>query len=87
MNWQDLAFGIGQIVLNITLIPILRSKTHKPPLITSIGHGAVMVVFTIAYASLGFWFAPLMAAIEAILWFWIATHHGKVGNGPSSESR
>lgn len=87
MIWQDLVFAVGMIALTIFLIPAVRSKTHKPPLLTSLGHGSVMVVFALTYVTLHFWFATAMAAAEGALWFWLATQHRLVEGWTGTELR
>ena len=79
MIWQDLIIFLGQIALNIALIPTLHSRTHKPPLATSLVHGSVLAVFAVTFASLHFWLSTSMVGLESVLWLWIASHHKRVG--------
>lgn len=72
MSWQDIVLMIGNLALAIALVPSLRSK-DKPHMHTSVGTGAILVAFTVVYASLGLYLGAVVVAITALMWltlFW-----------------
>lgn len=68
MSWQDILFTGGNIVFIIALLPTVFDK-QKPAVSTSAVTASVLIAFTIAYASLGFWSSAAMAGALSLLWF------------------
>lgn len=67
LPWQDLAAGIGQIVLSIALIPSVLGK-EKPAAITSLLNASILLLFATVYVSFGLWFSVAMIIVQIVLW-------------------
>jgi hypothetical protein len=70
-RWQDIVIAVGSLIFALALLPSVLSK-HKPALWTSAMTGIVLVVFTIAYASLSLWYATVTTSLAALLWIVLA---------------
>jgi len=68
MIWQDVVLMVGGFVFAIALFPSIFSA-HKPSRITCLATGIVLVVFAIAYATLGLTLATISTALTALCWF------------------
>ncbi len=64
-------FATGSIVFIIALAPTVRSE-HKPPLLTSVPTGLILLSFSIAYVTLHLWFAAITTLGTSIEWLFIA---------------
>jgi hypothetical protein len=71
MQWQDLVFAGGTIIMTIALLPSVFSN-HKPALTTSVITGLVMLIFTTTYFTLGFIVATITAFFNCCLWVLLA---------------
>jgi hypothetical protein len=67
MNWQDWILTIGGIVLSLSLIPYMFHE-HKPPKHTSICSFVVLLVFSVCYATFGFWLTAVFTFITSVCW-------------------
>lgn len=74
MSWQDLVFGIGQLLFTVALFPALVSPA-KPPRSTCALTGAVLVVFAATFASLAFWWSFSTSLACGALWILLALQH------------
>lgn len=72
MQWQDWVITIGQIIFIVSLIPTLKGK-DKPPVLTSIPTGIVLLVFGITQYSLGLVASTFTSAILGTLWIAVGT--------------
>lgn len=68
MSWQNILFTGGNIIFIIALLPTVFGKNDKPAVTTSLITGATLLAYTIAFMSLQFWSAGIMALVLAILW-------------------
>jgi uncharacterized membrane protein YjjP (DUF1212 family) len=66
--WQDTAIAICQCILAGSLIPVIRSRTEKPPLSTSFLNMTIVTFLTFVLGTLELWIAMASAALIAILW-------------------
>lgn len=66
-TWQDVVLTIGSVILDLSLIPTLRSK-HKPHALTSLLFVFVVFSMAVVYESEGWEFATATAAIGALEW-------------------
>ncbi len=66
--WQDYTIAVVQVVLTMSLIPMVRQK-EKPPLSSSVPTAMGLAVISFAFATLGFWFSMVSAGIPSLLWF------------------
>ncbi|MBA4180577.1 MAG: hypothetical protein C0506_08325 [Anaerolinea sp.] len=66
-SWQDLVFTFGSIVLFASLVPTALGK-EKPPVLTSLPTGALLILFAIAYASLGLTASAISTVPTGLLW-------------------
>lgn len=71
MPIQDLIFAVGGLILSAALLPTVFGP-DKPALSTCLLTAAVLVSFSISFASLGLWLAFAANAISATLWGVIA---------------
>jgi len=70
MSWQDAVFSTGTIAFAIALLPAVRAKLYPPP-ITCFVTGAFLMLFAVADASLGLWFATGFSAFSSLLWLYM----------------
>jgi len=70
-HWQDYTLAAVFVVLNISLIPSIRSKS-KPALATSLIAVGGLIAGLIVYLSLSLWFASAMTVINICLWSTLA---------------
>jgi hypothetical protein len=68
MSWQDGVFTTINIIFIIALIPTLRSKLLKPPVLTCLITGSGLAVIAVAYATLSLWLGASSAMLSAIIW-------------------
>ncbi|MBW8826223.1 MAG: hypothetical protein JF603_07730 [Acidobacteria bacterium] len=69
MLWQDFAIAGSQCILALSLIPILKSKTEKPPLSTAFLNASIVSFLTVVVGTLGLWIAMVTAGVIAALWW------------------
>ena len=77
MNWQDLVFFIGQIVMGVSMIPSLVTQ-HKPHIKTSILSGSILAVYSIVFYTLDLPKSTIGCAFVACLWFILAVQRHKI---------
>ena len=70
-SWQDFVFTFGSIVLFASLLPTAIGN-DKPPVLTSLPTGALLILFAIAYASLGLTVSAIFTVPTGLLWLFIA---------------
>ncbi len=71
MEWQEAIFALGSCVFMLALIPSIVE--HKPPaLSTSVTTGMTLALFSVAYMTMGFWFAGASSLITAGMWAMLA---------------
>lgn len=71
MSWQDLVFGAGQMLFGFALLPALLSPS-KPPLLTSLLTGAVLLIFAGTFATMAFWWSAANSFACGLLWITLA---------------
>ncbi len=71
MIWQDAVLTSGSLVFISALVPMLLHRA-KPPLLTSIPTGVVLLAFAATYLSLGFPVAAATSAVAALIWLALA---------------
>lgn len=69
--WQDSIFSIGSLIFAVALIPSILSK-DKPAIMTSFTTGSVLLVFSMAYFTLGLWVATFINGIVGAMWLYLA---------------
>lgn len=67
MHWQEIAFLIGQMIFNISLLPSILSK-DKPSLTTSLITSAVIFVYVFVYATLSLWVTAIAVGTTGVFW-------------------
>ena len=76
MEWQDLVFAVGGIILGVALIPmILENKRMlfcNTPYRSSIITAIIMYVYSFTYSTMGMVLTPVTTLIVAISWTIIA---------------
>lgn len=68
MIWQDIVLTVGGIFLSLSLIPFMFHE-HKPPKHTSICSFAVLLIFSVCYATLGLWLTAVFTFFTSVCWF------------------
>lgn len=71
MQWQDIVFTSGIIIMCLALIPSIIGS-NKPQLTTSIVTAVVLAVFAVTYMSLELWFSAIVGIINCSLWLVLA---------------
>lgn len=71
MSWQDLVLAVGNVILCLPLIPMLRDA-HKPPLISSIPTGGILFIFACTLTTLHLWLAGGVEFIVSLQWLTLA---------------
>lgn len=83
MKWQDYVLAAGSIWFALSLIPTIRSKTHKPELSTSVMTAFCLSVFVVVDLTLDLKLAAVASLVTAAMWWVLAWQvHGdadKVG--------
>lgn len=69
--WQDYVLTAVQIAFCITLFPMLLDK-EKPPLISSIPTGLIILIMAATVATLHLWLAAVSQSIVGIQWLILA---------------
>lgn len=70
MSWQDIVFSIGTAAFAIALLPAIKARLYPPPA-TCFITGGFLMLFAVADASLGLWFATVCSALSSLLWFYM----------------
>lgn len=70
MSWQDAVFSTGTIAFAIALLPAIRAKLYPPP-VTCFVTGGFLMLFAVADASLGLWFAMVFSVLSSLLWIYM----------------
>lgn len=70
--WQDALITAWQFGFCFTILPMLRARAGRPPLLTSIPTGIGLLMIAFAFATLGLFLAAISAGVSAILWFNVA---------------
>jgi uncharacterized membrane protein YdjX (TVP38/TMEM64 family) len=66
-RWQDVILSAGNIFLCLTLIPMLR-QPERPPLLTCIPSGLVLLAGGFVFATLHLWLTALTQTITGLQW-------------------
>jgi hypothetical protein len=69
-SWQDFVFTFGSIVFFASLVPTALGR-EKPPALTSLPTGALLILFSVAYASLGLTVSAIFTVPTGLLWLFI----------------
>ena len=67
MQWQDLVFSIGNLMLSVALIPTVTGKS-KPELSTSIMTAIILFLFGLTFATLSLWFSAVSISVGGTIW-------------------
>lgn len=70
-SWQDLVFTLGAVVFSLSLLPTVMGRS-KPPVLTSLPTGLLLLLFSATYASLGLTLSAAFTVPSALLWLVIA---------------
>ena len=75
--WQDLVILGVQIVFAFSVVPTILHPTQKPTLSTALMTTGCTFTMMLVFASLHFWLAVTMAAVNTALWGTLAfqRHH------------
>ncbi len=65
--WQDWVIGIGQMVLNLALLPTIVQRVRIPAVTGALTSG-VLLVFSITLLTLGAEIASATSLVGAVLW-------------------
>ncbi len=66
--WQDHAIALVQVVLTISLLPMIFKK-EKPTFFTSIPTSIGLSIIAFTMSTLGLWYSATTAALASFLWF------------------
>ncbi len=86
MSWQDIGLTVGGLVFSLALIPTLVSGM-KPPLITALLTGGLLLFYSAIYLSLGLTFAAASVAVNGAAWIAIAAQVWKYKAPSPDEER
>ncbi len=64
---EDLLFSVGGVFLTLSLLPTVTGP-NKPALLTALGTGAVILIFSITFATMGMWLPAAINLAQSILW-------------------
>ncbi len=67
MSWQDVVLAAGGFVIAAGIVPTILSSV-KPPITTSGTIFVVLVVSSVAFASLGLWLTAAGVVLQCVLW-------------------
>lgn len=67
MAWQEIVFTLGSIVFFASLVPTALAA-EKPSALTSLPTGVLLILFSIAYASLGLTVSAIFTVPTGLLW-------------------
>lgn len=67
MVWQDIGIMIVQWAALVALLPTLWSK-DKPPILTSIFTGTLLVALGFIFSTLHFWSSMISSLAVGIIW-------------------
>jgi hypothetical protein len=68
MNWQDYTFLLGNIVFFVALIPAMRSRTDKPPILSSLLTATVLAGYAATFITLDLYRSAVGSALVASAW-------------------
>jgi hypothetical protein len=71
MHWQDIAISIAQWVSIVALFPSVWSN-DKPALTSSLLTAACIVVYAVAYLTLGLTVSTVSATLLLVMWLVLA---------------
>lgn len=71
MIWQDIVLSIGQWIFVLALVPALLSK-DKPPFISSMLTGSILVTYVGVYMSFELWTAAVSTLLLSVVWLTLA---------------
>ena len=66
-SFHDSIFAVGAFILFLALFPCVIRKTVLP-MSTILTTGGVLFVFTLNYASMHYWYATVVEALNVICW-------------------
>ncbi len=66
-SWQDWVFGVGGILLGISLIPAVLAS-NPPPLVTCAMTGAILWTYCVAFGSLKLRLSTAGTLLSAAIW-------------------
>lgn len=69
--WQDYFLATVEAFFCLTLIPMLLAK-EKPPLISSISTGILLLALAATFVTLSLWLAAVTQAIVGFQWLTLA---------------
>lgn len=84
-SWQDFVFTGGSVLFFFSLLPSVFGR-EKPPLLTSLPTGILLLLFAATYASLGLAISAVMTVPTAILWLVIALQRIVAGRDSRREA-
>ena len=70
-SWQDMVIAGGQLVLVLSLWPMVRAR-EKPPFLTIILNVVVVYMFAFTFSTLLLWFAMASSVAGATVWLVLA---------------
>jgi len=68
MIWQDIVFTLGGFIFALLLIPTLIDSEAQVPRLTSIPTALILVIFSLTYFSLGFYYSTITNLMTAGCW-------------------
>ncbi len=69
--WQDLVFGVGNLVFLAALFPSLMSA-NKPAFTTSLLTGSVLGLYSLTYVTLDLWVSVVASSALSAGWLLLA---------------
>lgn len=71
VSWQDYVLAIGQALFVLALLPALPVAAPKPPRVTCVITGLVLLVFAATLTTLALWWAATMNALCGAVWLYL----------------
>lgn len=71
MTWQDIVLSVGSWIFVIALLPSIFGK-DKPPLVTSLMTGTILVIYAFTYSTLHLWLSVASTGAVGLAWFTLA---------------
>lgn len=69
--WQDYVFAFANWFFLVALIPTIRHPTDKPPLLSSVSTGLMVMVVAVTFGTLQLWSSAISALTLGFAWLYI----------------
>ncbi len=69
--WQDYVLAFANWFFLVALIPTIRHPTDKPPLLSSVSTGLMVMVVATTFGTLQLWSSAISALTLGVAWLYI----------------